>query len=479
SIDNAKLYENLEGRVKERTKEIGDILNNVEQGIFTINSDLSINPEYSKKVIEIFERDDFGSKKFHSIFAKKQKQKLEIFLTQLFQNRFMSEKMFHSINPLKEYQLQLTENTTKYLSFQFSRIFKQDENGEITKNIDKVMVVIDDKTEEYQLQQQLEAKAKEQANKVEKLYQILNLETSIFTGFLKEGTEVIAVVRDKLLGGLDKLRNLSNIEESYRAVHTLKGNARALNLDSIGEVCHELEDELDKVRNNLDGVDENLYQLVKEGIERINLELQDGNNLFDKILGMKSALQAKETSSISTMESLLRNIVKKESSEQQKKVNFSFKVDRKIKEMEEKKLQVLKNPLLQIVRNAIAHGVEEPKERIHRGKPERSKVIVQIQVKGEQLVVACEDDGQGLDVEKLRQKAIEKQILTQTEAIGLSEEDCYQLIFRSGFSTAEKVTGTSGRGVGMDIVKSEIEKVGGSIRIETQKGVFTKFIIIV
>ncbi|MEM7184725.1 MAG: GAF domain-containing protein, partial [Spirochaetota bacterium] len=107
SIDNARLYDNLEGRVKQRTKEIGDIMNNVEQGIFTINEDLTINPEYSKKVIQIFARNDFGNKHFTAIFPQEIRSKLEMFLRQLFQNKFMSEKMFQSINPLKNYLLQL------------------------------------------------------------------------------------------------------------------------------------------------------------------------------------------------------------------------------------------------------------------------------------------------------------------------------------------------------------------------------------
>ncbi|MEM7181255.1 MAG: ATP-binding protein, partial [Spirochaetota bacterium] len=476
SIENASLYNNLENRVKKRTKEIGDIMDNVEQGIFTINPDLTVNPEYSKKVIDIFARNNFGGKKFTSIFPSQLTRKIEIFLVQLFKNKFMSEKMFQSINPLRSYKLILEKNKSKHLSFHFSRIRKEDENGNPTKEIDKLMAVIDDKTEEYELQQQLEAKAKEQANKVEKLYQIINLDPAIFSGFLKEGSEIISIVHGKLSGNIEKLKDAKNIEEAYRAVHTLKGNARALNLDSIGDVCHKLEDELDKVRNDILRVDEKLYKLVQESINHISLELQDGNSLFDKIFGMKSALQDKVSSPIASLESILRGIFKKESEEQNKTVDFSFKAEVS-ESITEEKLKILKNPLLQIVRNAIGHGLEETENRKQLGKPETGKVSIGLQTKNDVLIAICEDDGRGLDAERLRQKAIEKNLLTTLEADTLSDEDCYAIVFRAGFSTAEKVTGTSGRGIGMDIVKQEIEQAKGTIKIETEVGKFTRFII--
>ncbi|MEM7183222.1 MAG: ATP-binding protein, partial [Spirochaetota bacterium] len=323
---------------------------------------------------------------------------------------------------------------------------------------------------------QLEAKAKEQISKVEKIYQILKLQPSVFTEFLKEGSEAITIVRDKLSGGVEKLKNFQNMEEAYRAIHTLKGNARALNLDSIGEVCHKLEDELDRVRNYPESVGEKLYYLVQDGIEQVQLELQDGNSLFDKVLGMKTALQDKSSSPLLALESLLRNSIKKESEVQGKKVDFSFKqeLDQGLTEPE---FKILKNPLLQIIRNSVAHGLESSQEREQLGKLSRGSINIALERNDGQLIVSCYDDGRGLDSDKLKRKAIEKGLITLEEAKFLSIEECYNLIFRSGFSTAEKISGTSGRGVGMDIVKTEIEQAGGCIRIETKEGSFTRFVI--
>ncbi|MEM7184155.1 MAG: AAA family ATPase [Spirochaetota bacterium] len=483
SLENAVLYLGLEKKVEQRTKqlvsskkEIDDIMANVKQGILTINREGKINAEYSQKVLEIFNRDDLGGMQFTHLFVNTPEKKatIEKYLHGLFNSPFMSMKMFEKTNPLKEYYYTSIDTNKqekqKILNFSFSRIFAIDQEGKLTKQIEKLMVVVDDRTEEIKQKEALEKKAEEQASKIEKLYQILNLQPKVFTGFLKEGREIIQVVREKLGGGIQRLQNVQNIEESYRAVHTLKGNARALNLDGIGEVCHKLEDELDKVRNDVAGVDAKLYNLVQEGINKVEQEVKDGNSLFEKILGMKSALQTKESS---VLESLLQNIVKKESEELGKKLEFSFHTTVSVN-IHEDKLDRLKNPLLQIIRNSIGHGIESPEERRSLAKAEIGTIKVTLQEDGQQLVAICEDDGRGLDADKLRQKAVEKNLMTLTEADALTEKECYNIIFRSGFSTAEKVTGTSGRGVGMDIVKTEIEEAGGNITINTKKGKFTR-----
>ncbi|MEM7183290.1 MAG: ATP-binding protein, partial [Spirochaetota bacterium] len=448
---------------------------NVEQGILTLNENLRINPEYSQKVLEIFSRDDLTSKKFTDLFPEKYRKKINVLIQQLFHNKFMNRKMLETINPIKEFTL-LSKNHTKHLAFHFSRIYRIDKTGKTENKITKVMVVIDDKTVEYELQKKLEAKTQEQSNKVEAVYQILNLEPSIFTNFLREGTEIIALVRDKLLGEKTQFQDSNKLEESYRAVHTLKGNARALNLNNIGKVCHELEDELEKLRNSSGKVSLQLYQLVESGIDQVEKELNSGSNLFHKILGMKEALDNKSYSPISSLELLLRNLIKKESEGQNKKINFTFRnfVGETISE---ETIQIIKNPLLQMIRNSIAHGIEEKNIREKTEKSQIAKISVSIRQINDTLIICCEDDGKGLDAEFLKSKAIEKKLISKDESSTFTNDQCYDLIFLSGFSTANRVTETSGRGVGMDIIKQEINQAGGKIDIETEKGKFTKFII--
>ncbi len=139
-------------------------------------------------------------------------------------------------------------------------------------------------------------------------------------------------------------------------------------------------------------------------------------------------------------------------------------------ELDRSIIEAIKDPLTHLIRNAIDHGIETPEIRVQRGKPQEGALILRAYQEGGQVVIEVEDDGKGIDVEKIRQKAVERGILSYEEAISSSEKELLSLIFKPGFSTAENVTQISGRGVGMDVVKANIEKLGGSIELNTIYG---------
>ncbi|QER42070.1 hybrid sensor histidine kinase/response regulator [Thermodesulfobacterium sp. TA1] len=139
-------------------------------------------------------------------------------------------------------------------------------------------------------------------------------------------------------------------------------------------------------------------------------------------------------------------------------------------ELDRSIIESIKDPLTHLVRNAIDHGIEPPELRVQMGKREEGTLYLRAYQEGGQVVIEIEDDGRGIDVEKIRKKAVEKGFLTLEEAQRARESDLLQLIFKPGFSTAEKVTQVSGRGVGMDVVKTNIEKLGGTIEINTIYG---------
>ncbi len=133
------------------------------------------------------------------------------------------------------------------------------------------------------------------------------------------------------------------------------------------------------------------------------------------------------------------------------------------------------DPLVHLLRNAVDHGIEEPEARIAAQKPEQGKVLLSARHEGNNVVIEVEDDGKGLDPEAIRQKAVEKGILDAESAAELSDTEAVRLVLKPGFSTAEKITDISGRGVGMDVVKNKIEALSGSINIESTPGRGTRF----
>lgn len=128
------------------------------------------------------------------------------------------------------------------------------------------------------------------------------------------------------------------------------------------------------------------------------------------------------------------------------------------------------DPLVHLIRNSVDHGIELPEVRKAAGKPEEGNIILRAFHSGNHVFIEIEDDGAGINIEKVRNKAVQNGLLTKSEAAKLSDDEVSQLILESGFSTAEKVSSISGRGVGMDVVKSKIESLGGSISIVSRQG---------
>lgn len=135
------------------------------------------------------------------------------------------------------------------------------------------------------------------------------------------------------------------------------------------------------------------------------------------------------------------------------------------------------DPLIHLIRNSIDHGIELPKDRTRIGKPERGKLILKAYPDGNNVVIEVEDDGRGIDYKKVAMKAVEKGLISEKEAESLTIEESINLLFLPGFSTADRISDLSGRGVGLDVVKSKIESINGSVEVESIKDKGTKFII--
>ncbi len=147
-------------------------------------------------------------------------------------------------------------------------------------------------------------------------------------------------------------------------------------------------------------------------------------------------------------------------------------------EMDRSMIEEINDPLIHLIRNSVDHGIESPKDRIAAGKPERGTITMTARHEQGRIILTVEDDGGGIDAKRLRESAVQKGLITPEEAAGLSEEQSIDLMFMAGLSTAQKVTDISGRGVGLDIVNTNIQRVNGSIEVETQLGIGTQFQIV-
>jgi len=146
-------------------------------------------------------------------------------------------------------------------------------------------------------------------------------------------------------------------------------------------------------------------------------------------------------------------------------------------ELDRQVLELIKDPLTHMIRNSGDHGLEPPAERRAAGKPEAGNIVLNAFHEGGYIILEISDDGRGLSVDRIRAKALSQGLATETELASMTDSQIQRFIFRAGFSTAEKVSAVSGRGVGMDVVRTNIEKIGGTIELKSTPGQGTTFTV--
>jgi len=176
---------------------------------------------------------------------------------------------------------------------------------------------------------------------------------------------------------------------------------------------------------------------------------------------------------VSTLFDLFPRTVRDLAKEFSKEINFqvqggSIELDKMI-------LDRMKDPMIHLIRNSIDHGIEPPEERIRAGKPPAGKILLTSRSEGDRIAIEVMDDGRGINPQEILQSAIRKRLVKQSEADALSERDIFSLIFHPGFSTKEIITDLSGRGVGLDVVKENIEAMEGSVEVQSEVGKGTRF----
>jgi two-component system, chemotaxis family, sensor kinase CheA len=147
-------------------------------------------------------------------------------------------------------------------------------------------------------------------------------------------------------------------------------------------------------------------------------------------------------------------------------------------ELDRSVIEKISDPLIHLLRNSVDHGVETPSERIAHGKSERGSILLAARHENGQIILTVQDDGNGIDTKRVKAGALRKGLITDAEAAAMTEEEAIELIFKPGLSTASKVTDISGRGVGMDIVRANIEQLNGTVLIDTRPGEGTRFQIV-
>ncbi|NIZ01430.1 hybrid sensor histidine kinase/response regulator [Thalassospira lucentensis] len=249
-------------------------------------------------------------------------------------------------------------------------------------------------------------------------------------------------------------------KESSVAAQTIRVNVELL--ENLMTLVSELVLTRNQLLQMVRGKDDSEFTVPLQRLSHITTDLQEGV--------MKTRMQP-----IGNAWAKLPRIVRDLALEMNKKIDLQMigadtELDRQV-------LELIKDPLTHMVRNSADHGLEDIPGRREAGKPETGTVTLNAYHEGGHIIIEISDDGRGLNLERIKAKAIANGLATESELEGMGDQQIQQFIFKAGFSTAEKVTSVSGRGVGMDVVRTNIEKIGGTVELKSVEGRGSTFII--
>ena len=483
-LENANAYaelqserQSLEIKVIERTAELAmaksetdQILNAVEEGLFLLYQSRDkyiIGAEHSLALASIFETDELRSKNFLHILTrfitKEVVNKTTLFLDLMFKIE-KKQSFLLKLNPLNLVEaVFVSSGNMKFLKFKFERVVSNN-------SIDHLMVTVRDITEEVKLKEKLLESEEKIKREREIIYTILQSEPGTIEEYISGLEHDLESINTALKKGgcKDAGSSIALLTNLFRIVHSIKGNAALLNFSLLAQKANEIETRFGELINS-----------QKAGYADLVEALFLCRSLHPFLMGLKHSLakiqsfqgQKKATGQF---ERQLMKVVEKSAAESNKSVDLDFQnFDASLLPASNQKRW--KDIVIQVVRNAISHGIEPVAERQLAAKEVTGKIFLSTASEEGGTRLTIEDDGAGMDEKKIAEKAIAMGIITSRQLETMDQSEILRLIFHARLSTSDKATDLSGRGMGMNIIDDALNSMGGSIEIETKRGVFTRF----
>lgn len=479
--------------LRQKTNDVNNMLQNMQQGIFTVLAGQKIHPEHSVFLEKIFETQDVANRQVMSLLFDQSdvggdllSQMSAALDSMIGEDSLMFELNSHLL--VNEYTKYFPDGRSKILELDWNSVLGSDEL------IDKVMVTVRDVTELKVLQKE----AEQQKEELDIIGQILKVSRDKFSEFMKSAYEFIEENRGLIEGNSQKKEDV--ISALFRNMHTIKGNARTYGFTYITDAVHEAETTYSKMQSDesfewdgkllLDQLNatfdcvarydaiykDKLASFVDSDgersralLDRIGAELEQLNesdalpDLRSKLLTVRNVVNEARSDDVETVlagvidsiPSLARQLGKETPVVTLGEVPVRFK--REI-------VPVLRNIFMHVFRNSIDHGLETAEQRLAAGKTAEGHINVSISADDSYVRFVYQDDGKGLALDRLYRKAVEEGVFQANDTV--ADEDIAELIFRSGLSTAEVVSTVSGRGVGMDAIRKFLQKYQGDIQLE-------------
>lgn len=489
----AKLTQEETVEVESR-KEAQNILGTVSEGLFLLGRDHEIGVEQSASLKELFrsERDLEGN--FFDFISQYVPEGTVViakdYLDLLYGDR-VKEKLVKDLNPLNEVEIHIARRDgsyeSRFLNFSFNRVL---EDGELSHLLGSV----NDVTREVMLARQLEETKEEQEAQLDLLMRVLHLDQASLLRFFDQSDETLREINSTLEErghSNDEIRQ--KIKVIAERAHRVKGDAAALGLHGFEFNIHALETELDKVQattDRLTGRDllpavtclktafaelDNMRKIVTRFSEAIIAEKGSSSGEGDSESDGGSVLSVVSASSnYSSVEGPLYSLTDELSERRGVRVmlkTFGLKDD----EVPEDLQDVVRSSAVQLIRNSIVHGGLPPQQRLEQSKTDYLTIVVSLTKTERGYSLLVRDDGEGLNEEKILNRAVDLGLIKSASAIESDERLAQKLIFHSGFSSQAEADLDAGRGVGLNAVYEMVRQAGGSVGLRHSQGRYCQF----
>lgn len=455
------LVEERTAQLREKTNDIQAMLQNMPQGILTLVGSGTVHPEYSRYLETIFETHHIaGMSGMALLFDQSNigadaRSSVDAAVAAC----LGEDRMNFDFNVgvlASDVSLQLADGRVKYLEYSWSAICNASDT------IEKLMVCVRDVTD----LRRLSAEADKGRRELEMIGQILRVKSEKFREFIRSARAFIAENRHLIGSAQGNTPEL--VTQLFRNMHTIKGNARTYGLLHLTNIVHLAEQAYDTLRQD-PRAEFNAPQLLAQ-LQEVSAYLDEYAALNDDTLGRKDQARSNDADAGAdvgprTLDSVLDGVftslpsLANELGKEPPTLRISdhgVRIQTQVSDM-------LGNVFMHLYRNAMDHGIETAEQRTAQGKPAAGSISLDAALDHEALTLRLGDDGKGLALGHIRQRALERGLIAANETV--ADEALAQLIFAAGFSTASQVTEVSGRGVGMDAVKSFIEREHGRIEL--------------
>jgi len=439
--------------------EIAAMRDSLKIGLFFMDREFVILDNYSRFLEEVLSESDLKGKRFTDIlsasFAAHEMGAVKDYMQMIFDRTFDVETL-NEINPLHELNYIDSSGFKKIFNCTFLTV-------DLAEGETVVLVTIYDVTAQTELKERLQREERKRQEEMSSLFELIQVEPATFKAF-REDVEAEFDRIDKTLSD-SGLSSKEVLVEIYQSIHAIKSNAVTLGLNNFGTKAHEVESEIKKLRDaEGEALFDDMLHLTIE-IERLALEKESFKLILEKIDAFKLDGENRKSNENVFLESLTQ-AASKAATDMEKKVRFiAAEIDSEA--IEKGPRRVMKEVLMQLIRNSVVHGVEPPDERVSKGKSETGTIRLSIKHSDNSIHVKLSDDGRGLDFGKIREKAVSMNLLNGEEAE--NKNQLLKTIFSPGFSTAENEEGMhAGRGIGLSLVQDRVRDVRGTIKLQTE-----------